>query len=68
MEKMVPGLIKFAEMKHQSEPALLITHIFADSQLYRTRTLTPGSTINEINGIKVTTFAELRDALKKSCS
>jgi serine protease Do len=66
MEKIVPGLVKFAEMKHQSEPALLITHIFADSQLYRTRTVTPGSTINEINGVTVTTLAELRDALKQT--
>ena len=66
MEKMVPGLSNYAEMKHQSEPVLLITHIFADSQLYRMRTVTPGSTINEINGIKVTTLAELREALKKS--
>ena len=66
MEKVVPGLVKFAEMKHQSEPALLITHIFADSQLYRTRTVTPGSTINEINGITVTTLSELREVLKNA--
>lgn len=64
MEKMVPGLVKFAEMKNQSESVLLITHIFADSALYRMRTLTPGSTINEINGIKVTTLDELRGALR----
>lgn len=64
MEKAVPGIVKFAEMRHQNEPVLLITHIFADSQLYRTRTLTPGSTLNEINGIKVTTLAEFREAIK----
>lgn len=66
MEKMVTGLVKFAEMKHQSEPVLLITHIFSDSQLYRTRTVTPGSTINEVNGVKVATLAELRDVLHNS--
>jgi hypothetical protein len=66
MEKMVPGLIKFAEMKHQAEPTLVITHIFGDSQLYRSRTITPGTTINEVNGIKVTTLDELRDVLKNS--
>lgn len=66
MEKMVPGLVKFAEMKHQSEPVLLITHIFANSQLFRTRTLTPGATINEVNGTKVTTLAELREVIKHS--
>ncbi len=66
MEKMVPGLSKYTEMKHQSEQVLLITHIFADSQIYRTRTVTPGSTINEMNGKKVTTLTELRDILKES--
>lgn len=66
MEKMVPGLSKYVEMKHQSEPVLLITHIFADSQIYRTRTVTPGSTINEVNGKKVTNLAEFREILKES--
>ena len=66
MEKMVPGLVKFAEMKNQSEPSLLITHIFADSQLFRTRTFTPGSTINEVNGVKVATLTQLRQVLKES--
>lgn len=62
----IPGLAKFMEMKNQSEPVLIITHIFPNSQLYRTRTLTVGSTLNEINGMKVGTLAELRIALKKS--
>lgn len=62
----IPGLAKYMEMKNQSEPVLIITHIFPNSHLYRTRTLTVGSTINELNGIKVTTLKELRDALKKS--
>jgi serine protease Do len=62
----IPGLAKYMEMKNQSEPVLIITHIFPNSHLYRTRTLTVGSTINELNGIKVTTLKELREALKKS--
>lgn len=66
MEKAVPGIVKFAEVRHQSEPVLLITHIFADSQLYRTRTVTPGSTINEVNGQKVTTLEEYRQAIAQS--
>lgn len=68
MEKMVPGLVKYAEVKNQSEPVLLITHIFADSQLYRMRTVTPGSTVNELNGVKVNTLAELRQVLQNSVS
>lgn len=68
MEKMVPGLVKYAEVKNQSEPVLLITHIFADSQLYRMRTVTPGSTINELNGVKVSTLDQLRTVLQNSAT
>jgi hypothetical protein len=59
-----PGLARFAEMKNQSEPVLVITHIFSSSQLYRTRTLAVGATINEVNDIKVTSLKEFREALK----
>jgi len=58
------GLAKFLELRNQREPALVITHIFSNSQLYRSRTLFIGSTINEINGIKVTTLEEYRRAIK----
>lgn len=61
-----PGLAKYAETKNQGEPILLITHVFPSSQLYRTRTINAGSTINEINGVKVKTLEELRDVIKKS--
>ena len=60
------GLVHYTELKNQSEPALIITHIFPDSQLYRSRTLAPGVTINEINGKKVKTLEEFRVALKES--
>ena len=62
----VPGLMKYAELKEQGEPALIITHIFPSSQLYRLRTLSIGSTIKEINGEKVSTLEQLRDVLKRS--
>ncbi len=61
-----PGLTKYAEMKHQMEPALIITHIFPDSQAQRCRSLMPGSVLSEINGMKVTTLDSLRTALFKS--
>lgn len=61
----ISGLQQYAEMKNQSDPVLIITHIFPSSQLYRTRTLTVGSTIREINGIEVHTLPELRGALKE---
>lgn len=61
-----PGLAKYAELKNQGESGLIVTHIFPSSQLYRLRTMTVGSTINEVNGIKVSNLAEYRDALKKA--
>ena len=61
--KTAPGLIRFTEMKNQAEPSLIVTHIFPTSQLYRTRTLMPGATLNEVNGMKVRTLQEFRDAI-----
>lgn len=60
------GLAKFTELRYQAEPALIITHIFPSSSLFRARVLTLGSTITEVNDIKVKTLEEYRDALKKS--
>lgn len=62
----VPGLIKYTEMKNQSESVLVITHIFRDSQLFRARNLPIGTTINEINGVKVKTLADVREVLSQS--
>lgn len=59
-----PGLAKYADM-HVQEPTLVITHIFPNSQLYRTRTITVGATLNEINGMPVHTMQDLRNAMGK---
>lgn len=61
-----PGLAKFSELRHQNTPTLVITHIFPNSQLFRCRNVAIGSTLNEINGTKVHTLTDLRDALAKS--
>ncbi len=61
-----PGLTRYAEMKYQMEPALIITHIFPDSQAQRSRSIMPGGILNEVNGIRVKTLDELRKALFKS--
>ncbi len=60
-----PGLSQYAEVHSQGEPTLIITHIFPNSQIYRTRSVLPGSTLKEINGIKVGTLADLRAAINK---
>jgi hypothetical protein len=59
-----PGLRKYGELKYQSEPVLIITHVFPDSQLYRGRNMPTGAILNEINGKKVKTLAELREVFK----
>lgn len=61
-----PGLTRYGEMKHQMEPALVITHIFPDSQAQRCRNLLPGALISELNGKKVKTLDDFRTALYNS--
>lgn len=61
-----PGLTRYAEMKHQMKPALIITHIFPDSQAQRCRSLLPGAILSEINGLKVSTIDSFRTALFES--
>lgn len=63
--KSVPGLAGYAEMKNQTDPVLIVTHIFPSSHLYRSRAISAGSTLNEVNGLQVGTLEELRAALKK---
>lgn len=60
-----PGLAKYASIQRQEKPVLVITHIFPNSQAYRSRALGVGATINKVNGHEVHTLAEYRDALKK---
>lgn len=64
MKGSIPGLTKFVELAHRAEPVLLITHIFQNSQLHRSRALTVGATINEINGVPVHTLDDLRKVIK----
>jgi serine protease Do len=59
-----PGLRKYSELKYQSEPALIITHVFPDSQLYRGRNMPLGATLEEINGVPVKTLEDFRQAIK----
>lgn len=63
--KNAPGLAKYLEVKHQTEPALLVSHIFPNSQLYRSRALAIGSVIKEVNGMKVQTLDDFRKAVTK---
>ncbi|MCK5632542.1 trypsin-like peptidase domain-containing protein [bacterium] len=60
--KQAPGLLAYTELKNQTDPALIVTHVFPTSQLYKTRTISMGAQINEVNGISINTLQELRQA------
>ncbi|HEX4069024.1 MAG TPA: trypsin-like peptidase domain-containing protein [Candidatus Babeliales bacterium] len=62
------GLRKYGELKNQSEPVLIITHVFPDTQLYRGRNLPIGATLNEINGTKVKSLADFRQVIKNNAT
>lgn len=61
-----PSLTRYGEMKYQMEPAVVVTHIFPDSQAHRSHNLLPGAIITEINGQKIKTLDDFRTALYKS--
>jgi serine protease Do len=63
-----PGLRKYGELKYQSEPVLIITHVFPDSQLYRGRNMPLGATLHEINGTPIKTLSEFRKVIKDSAA
>ena len=63
-----PGLLKYGEIKNQSESVLLITHIFPDSQLFRSRTISLGTTLNKVNGMQVKTLKDYRNALRQGAT
>jgi serine protease Do len=59
------GLAEYAEILHQNEPTLIVTHIFPNSQVHRVRSITIGSTLRTVNGLPVKTLDDLRSALKE---
>ncbi len=63
--QVAPTLIQFGEPKRQFEPALVITHVMPDSAAQRSRVLSIGSRIKEVNDEKVNTLEQLRKAIVK---
>ncbi len=66
LAEIVPGLMRYTIMNYQTEPVLVIAHIFPNSELAQLRTLTAGFTINEVNGMPVRTLDDFREAIAKS--
>lgn len=64
--KIAPNLSKYAQEKYQSEPVLVVTYLLPDSPAYRARLRIVGSVLKKVNGHKVATLADLKDALAQS--
>lgn len=62
---MFPWLLKYLDKKDQFKSVLVVTHIFPGSVAQRARTVNIGVQLKDVNGQKVTTIKELRDALLK---
>lgn len=61
-----PDLIKFENPKNQLSGALIVTNVLPNSIVFKTRVITPGSIITEVNGVEVETVEGFRNAIKES--
>ena len=62
------ALINYESPENQYEPALIVSYVQPTSLLHKLRLIYPGVIITEINGEKVKTLDEFRNAVKKSKS
>lgn len=60
------GLAKYVEDRNQTEPVLVVTHVMPNSPAQRCRLQLIGSTLKMVDGKKVTTIAQLQDAIAQS--
>ncbi len=61
-----PGMTKYLKPEQQHESAVLITHVFPNSQAKKSRILTTGAIIAEVNNKKIETLDDFREAVKES--
>ena len=61
-----PELIIYENFKNQLESFVIITHVLPGSPINRTRMITAGTRISEINGKVIKNLEDLRDAVQKS--
>lgn len=66
LKNAAPDLVRFGKIEQQHEPALIVTNILPNSQAFKARILSPGEIIEQVNGIKVKTLADFRNAIKES--
>lgn len=60
------GLSKYADEKNQDKAALIITHVLPNSVAFKERLKLTGSILKTVNGMEVSTLADLRKALEKT--
>lgn len=60
------GLAKYVEDRNQTESVLVVTHVMPNSPAQRCRLQLIGSILKNVDGKKVTTIAELQDAIANS--
>lgn len=64
--QVAPELSKYMDFRNQMEPRLVVTHIFPDSMVFKSRTFGPGTVLKEINGKEVKTLNDFREAVRSS--
>lgn len=62
----IPTMIKYLNPELQQENAVLITHVLPNSQAQKSRVLTIGAVLSEVNDIKIKTLDDFRNAVRKS--
>jgi serine protease Do len=53
-------LLTYTKNENQYEPAVIVTHVFANSQAQRSHLVSPGTIVTEINGQAVATLDDVR--------
>lgn len=56
-------LVRYGRVENQHKPALIVTHVLPNSQAYKARVLRPGEIIDEVNGTKVQSLTDFREAI-----
>lgn len=60
-----PFLMNYTKPENQTESRLIITHVLPNSSAYKSRLISPGDIIREINGIEVKTLDDFKKAVMK---
>lgn len=58
-------LARYADIKHQLEQVVIVSHVFPDSVASRTRVLKTGDVIRQLNDVVIKTLDDVRAALEK---